>query len=138
MRTLTAPGAPPFGPLICYEAIFPSAVLAPGERPRWLVNVTNDAWYGNTPGPYQHFLQARVRAVEEGLPLVRAANSGISAIVDGYGRIVASLPLDAVGVIDATLPTVLATTLYARFGDLLLIAMLSLTAFSIILCKVYL
>jgi apolipoprotein N-acyltransferase len=138
LRTLTAGSAPPFGPLICYEVIFPAAVLAPGERPAWLINVTNDAWYGNTPGPYQHFLQAQVRAVEEGLPLVRAANSGISAIVDSYGRVLASLPLDRVGVVDATLPVGLATTLYGRLGDILLVAMLAFTAFGIILCKVYL
>src|SRR5690606_16995013 len=70
LRTLTVPGVPPVGPLICYEVIFPGAVVDPAERPGWLLNVTNDGWYGNTPGPYQHFLQARVRAVEEGLPLV--------------------------------------------------------------------
>ncbi len=138
LRGLTAGGAPPFAPLICYEAIFPAAVLPLGKRPQWMINVTNDAWYGNTPGPYQHFLQARVRAVEEGLPLVRAANSGISAVVDAYGRIIASLPLDHIGVIDATLPAAIAPTLYARLGDLLLLAMLSLTACGIILCKVYL
>ncbi len=83
---LTVPGAPPFQPLICYEVIFPGDVIEPGNRPGWMLNVTNDAWYGGTPGPYQHFLQARVRAVEEGLPLVRAANSGISAVVDAHGR----------------------------------------------------
>lgn len=118
LRTLTAPGAPPFGPLICYEVIFPGAVTEPGNRPSWLVNLTNDGWYGRTPGPYQHLLQARVRAVEEGLPLVRAANSGISAIVDPHGRLVASLGLDRQGVVDGDLPAALPPTPYARFGDL--------------------
>lgn len=124
MHTLRVPGAPVVGPLICYEAIFPGAVIEPGERPGWLVNVTNDAWYGDTPGPYQHFLEASVRAVEEGLPLVRAANSGISAVVDPYGRIVASLPLGRTGVLDSGLPAALAPTLYARFGDKIFLALL--------------
>jgi apolipoprotein N-acyltransferase len=104
--------------------IFPGAVLEPGKRPGWLVNVTNDAWYGATPGPYQHLLQARVRAVEEGLPLVRAANSGISAIVDPHGRLVASLALDRVGVVDGGLPVALPPTLYARLGDAVFFAFL--------------
>lgn len=123
-RTLSLPGAPPFAPLICYEIIFPGDVLAPGNRPGWLLNVTNDAWYGSTPGPYQHFEQARVRAVEEGLPLVRAANSGISAIVDGHGRIVASLSLEQIGTVDGGLPVGLPPTPYARFGDLIFLGLL--------------
>ncbi|MEX0591040.1 MAG: apolipoprotein N-acyltransferase, partial [Xanthobacteraceae bacterium] len=81
-RTLSIPRLPPASPLICYEAIFPGQVLPEGMRPAWLLNVTNDAWFGNTPGPHQHFAQARLRAIEEGLPLVRAANNGISAVVD--------------------------------------------------------
>jgi apolipoprotein N-acyltransferase len=124
LRTLPVPNAPLAGPLICYEVIFPGAVLEPGKRPGWLVNVTNDAWYGATPGPYQHLLQARVRAVEEGLPLVRAANSGISAIVDPHGRLVASLALDRVGVVDGGLPVALPPTLYARLGDAVFFAFL--------------
>ncbi len=119
LHTLDVPGAPPTAPLICYEVIFPGAVLEPGPRPGWMLNVTNDAWYGDTPGPYQHFLQARVRAVEEGLPLVRAANSGISAIVDGHGRVLASLALGRMGVVDGGLPEALPPTPYARFGDLI-------------------
>jgi apolipoprotein N-acyltransferase len=118
LETLVVPGTPPMGPLICYEAIFPGAVAAPDARPGWLVNVTNDAWYGRTLGPYQHFAAARMRAVEEGLPLVRAANNGISAVVDGYGRVLAALGLDETGVVDAALPRkVTGTTLYGRFGD---------------------
>ncbi|MEJ5080320.1 MULTISPECIES: apolipoprotein N-acyltransferase [unclassified Ochrobactrum] len=93
-----------FLPLICYEAIFPDELSYTGRKVTAIVNVTNDAWYGDTPGPYQHFRQAQVRSVEQGLPLVRAANNGISAVVDAYGRIIQELPLDAVGVIDAYLP----------------------------------
>ncbi|MBV9522638.1 MAG: apolipoprotein N-acyltransferase, partial [Alphaproteobacteria bacterium] len=117
-RTLDLPGLPPVGPDICYEIIFPHAVADERQRPQWLLNVTNDAWYGFTSGPFQHFAIARVRAVEEGLPLVRAANNGISGIVDAYGRVRVRLGLDAVGVLDGALPTALpAPTLYARFGD---------------------
>jgi apolipoprotein N-acyltransferase len=127
-RTLSLPGAPPFAPLICYEVIFPGAVVAPaGERPQWMLNVTNDAWYGATPGPYQHLAEARVRAVEEGLPLVRAANSGISAIVDAHGRILASLGLEQIGVVDGGLPVALLPTPYARFGDWIFLGLLLLT-----------
>jgi apolipoprotein N-acyltransferase len=98
------PGLPPVAATICYEAIFPDAVLNGGPRPDAILNVTNDAWFGQTPGPYQHLAQARLRAVEEALPLVRAANTGISAVIDPYGRIVASLPLGSEGVLDANLP----------------------------------
>ncbi len=128
LRTLPIPHAPPFGPLVCYEVIFPGAVIEPGNRPDWLINVTNDEWYGETPGPYQHFLQARVRAVEEGLPLVRAANSGVSAIVDAHGRVVASLGLGRVGVLDGGLPVSLPPTPYGRFGDWIFLALLMVNA----------
>jgi apolipoprotein N-acyltransferase len=126
LRSLELPGVPPFGPLICYEIIFPGAVIEPGNRPEWLLNVTNDGWYGNTPGPYQHFLQARVRAVEEGLPLVRAANSGISAIVDSEGRVGESIGLGQAGYIDGNLPQALPPTPYATLGDLVFLGLLML------------
>jgi apolipoprotein N-acyltransferase len=116
-RTLTLPGLPPVSPLICYEVIFPHAVVDEANRPVWILNVTNDAWYGFSSGPFQHFAIARVRAIEEGLPLVRAANNGISAVIDPYGRIVNRLGLDDVGVVDASLPKPIAATPYARFGD---------------------
>ena len=117
-RDVTAPGAPPFAPLVCYEAIFPGEVVPRGDRPGWMLNLTNDAWFGNSPGPYQHFQQARVRTIEEGLPLVRAANTGISAVVDPVGRVVRSLPLGVEGVLDAPLPVALGPTVYGRIGDL--------------------
>ncbi len=134
------PGAPDFLPLICYEIIFPSDavprserpgwlydhlgryldwpfVAGNGDRPAWLLNLTNDGWFGASAGPYQHFQQAQVRAIEEGLPLVRAANTGISAVVDPLGRVIAALPLGSEGVLDARLPQAIAPTLYERAGD---------------------
>ncbi|KJB95608.1 apolipoprotein N-acyltransferase [Skermanella aerolata KACC 11604] len=122
--TLDVPGLPPFSPLICYEVIFPGAVKDFHNRPDWLLNVTNDAWYGKTAGPHQHFEIARVRAVEEGLPLVRAANTGISGIFDGYGRVTAYLGLGERGVVDADLPVMLPITPYGRFGDIILVLLL--------------
>ncbi len=89
-----------------------------GERPGWIVNLTNDGWFGASPGPYQHLQQARIRAIEQGLPLVRAANTGISAVVDPLGRIIGSLPLGTEGVLDARLPRPTPLTPYARMGDL--------------------
>jgi apolipoprotein N-acyltransferase len=117
--TVSAPGLPPFSPLICYEVIFPGAVTDPANRPDWLLNVTNDGWFGRSPGPYQHFANARFRAVEEGLPLARAANTGISAMVDPFGRVMASLPLGTEGALDVLLPAPLAPTFFARTGLLL-------------------
>jgi apolipoprotein N-acyltransferase len=116
-RTLKLPGLPPVGPLICYEIIFGGDIVDRADRPGWLFNATNDAWFGISSGPHQHFASARFRAVEEGLPLVRAANNGISAVVDAHGRVTASLGLGATGVLDADLPLAVAATPYARFGD---------------------
>ncbi len=116
--TLTLPGLPPFGALICFEAIFPGAVTAAGKRPEWLLNLTNDAWFGETAGPYQHFEIARMRAIETGLPVVRVANTGISGAVDGFGRRLGRLGLGETGRLDIRLPAPLAETPYARAGDL--------------------
>ncbi len=118
LQTLSVEGLPAFSPLICYEVIFPGAVASGSARPQWLLNVTNDAWFGNSAGPRQHFAMARFRAVEEGLPLVRAANTGISAIVDSYGRQVAYLEFGESGILDGDLPRApVRRTIYARFGD---------------------
>ncbi|HVB89576.1 MAG TPA: apolipoprotein N-acyltransferase [Beijerinckiaceae bacterium] len=114
---LSVPGLPPVLPLICYEAIFPIEQAyhgAAGVRPGLLLNVTNDGWFGQTIGPYQHFAQARLRAIEEGLPLVRAANSGISAIVDPYGRTLTQLPLGVADVLDGRLPQRIKTPFFAK------------------------
>jgi apolipoprotein N-acyltransferase len=115
--TLGLGNLPSFSPVICYEVIFPAAVTGPGERPRWLLNITNDAWFGLTSGPYQHLASARLRSVEEGLPMIRAANTGISAVIDAYGRILASLGMEQEGVIDHRLPPSREATPYSRWGD---------------------
>jgi apolipoprotein N-acyltransferase len=116
-NSLQIPGAPRALPLICYEAIFPAEVATRDGRPGWIVNLTNDGWFGISTGPHQHLQQARLRAVEQGLPLVRAANTGISAVVDPLGRIVAQLGLGIEGVLDSRLPAAIAPTIYARAGD---------------------
>jgi len=115
-RPMTVPRAPPMLPLICYEIVFPDEAVPAGERPGWLLNLTNDGWFGNSTGPYQHLQQARVRAIEQGLPLVRAANTGISAVVDPFGRTIKALPLGTEDVLDAPLPRAIAPTLYVRTG----------------------
>jgi apolipoprotein N-acyltransferase len=114
---LEIPNAPRALPLICYEAIFPSDVATRNDRPGWIVNLTNDGWFGISTGPYQHLQQARLRAIEQGLPLVRAANTGISAVIDPVGRVVARLGLGVEGVLDSTLPAAIPPTVYARVGD---------------------
>lgn len=135
--TLETLGAPPVSPLICYEVIFPGHVItADGPRPAWLLNLTNDAWYGMSTGPYQHLAIARVRAIEEGLPLVRAANTGVSAIIDSYGRVLTSLELGRTGVIDSPLPFGLPPNIYATYGEsLFLIGWVFLFGFSLLLLR---
>jgi apolipoprotein N-acyltransferase len=132
-QTYRIPGAPPAGPLICYEVIFPGAVVG-RVRPGWVVNVTDDSWFGPSTGPWQHLLTARMRAIEEGLPIARDANTGISAIIDPLGRVTASLALGQQGNVDAGLPRALPITPYARLGDMgyfLLLAICFLAAFTI-------
>ncbi len=117
-QLVLVPDLPPFLALICYEAIFPHQMKAPEGRPDWIVQVTNDAWFGTLSGPYQHLAQARARAIEQGLPLARAANTGISAMIDAKGRLTKEIPLGQMGFTDAELPAALDETLYARSGDL--------------------
>lgn len=131
LKTFDVPGLPSFSPLICFEALFPGEVVSKNDvkRPEWLLNVTNDAWYGVSTGPYQHLALVRIRAIEEGLPLVRVANNGVSAVIDPCGRILHKLGLNDVGFIDFELPKALSQTLYSRFKDsilwgLLVIAMI--------------
>jgi len=117
-RSLQIPNAPRALPLICYEAIFPGGVATRDDRPGWIINVTNDGWFGMSSGPYQHLQQAQMRAIEQGLPIVRAANTGISAVIDPFGRVVARLGLGIEGVLDSSLPQAASPTIYARVGDL--------------------
>ena len=116
-RSVALPGGLKAAMLICYEAIFPHGLVDPADRPDLIVNVTNDGWFGASAGPYQHLAQARLRAIEQGLPLLRAANTGISAIVDAYGVERGRLAIMTRGVLDGRLPSALQVTVYGRFGD---------------------
>jgi apolipoprotein N-acyltransferase len=122
------PGAPLMTPLICYEIIFPGAVTDHQQRPGWFVNVTDDSWFGPWAGPYQHLLIARIRAIEEAIPVARAANTGISAVIDPVGRVTAQLGLGRMGALDVKLPRALGPSTYARFGDLIFLLMLMVSA----------
>jgi apolipoprotein N-acyltransferase len=126
-RTLAIPGTPAFSPVICYEAIFPGRVVDPRSRPSWILNVTNDGWFGDTAGPWQHLHQARLRAVEEGMPLVRVANTGVSAVIDSLGRMSKPLKVGERGTLDAPLPVALPDTLFARLGNFSLFVMIFLS-----------
>ncbi|HEY1837537.1 MAG TPA: apolipoprotein N-acyltransferase [Rhizomicrobium sp.] len=127
--TFDIPGAPPVTPLICYEILFPDEIAA-ARRPGWYVNVTDDSWFGppSSTGPYQHLLTARFRAIEQGLPIARDANTGISAVIDPVGRITVSLAAGQMGAIDAMLPAALPRTPYSRFGEWLFVVLLVLCA----------
>ena len=132
-RPLTPEGLPAFQPLICYEALFPGftrdAVRRAGRRPAWILNISNDAWFGLASGPWQHLNMASYRALEEGLPIVRATPTGVSAVIDAYGRIVpgARIGLGGLGVIDAHLPVALSPTPYQRHGELYFATMIFLS-----------
>ena len=115
-------------PLICYEGVFAQDVNSAPDRADFIVLITNDGWFGTRSGPYQHLVQAQLRAAEQGLPLLRAANTGISAVIDAEGRILDSLPLGDAGFVDARLPGALPPPLYSRTGDwpIFLLALLGL------------
>ena len=129
-------GVPAFQPLICYEALFPGlvrrAVNNAAVRPTWMVNVSNDAWFGATSGPWQHLNLASYRAIENGLPMVRATPTGVSAVVDAFGRspLDRRLGLGAMGVVDAPLPPALKNTTYRRHGELFFGLFLAISAFT--------
>ena len=124
--TLSLPGGVLAGLLVCYEVIFPDRLTDQAQRPQVLVNVTNDGWFGRSTGPHQHLAQARLRTIEQGLPLIRAANTGISAVIDSHGRVLQRLPLMEQGVIDSGLPVAIPPPPYARFGDWGLLVLLGL------------
>jgi apolipoprotein N-acyltransferase len=128
-KTFDVPGAPSVAPLICYEILFPEEIAAT-RRPGWYVNITDDSWFGppSSSGPYQHLLTARIRAIEQGVPIARDANTGISAVIDPVGRVTVSLGAGQMGVIDAMLPAALSPTLYSQFGEWSFIFLLLLSA----------
>lgn len=129
-RAVAAGTAPLVRPLICYEIIYAGDVIGGGERPGWFLQATNEAWFGNSPGPRQHFHKARVRAVEEGIPVIRSANTGISAVIDAHGRVLRRIPLNEQGVIDAALPAALNRTLASQFGNRAAFGLIVLTLFA--------
>ena len=132
-RTIALRGLPPFAAAICYEVTFPGAIVDEQERPDWILNLTNDAWYGRSSGPFQHLASARTRTVEEGLPMVRVANNGVSAVIDATGRVRARINLDTIGYADVALPAPGKPTLYSRAGDWPLVALLLLGALPVVL-----
>lgn len=134
-HTLTIPGAPPAAVLICYEIAFPGEGIDPANRPKWLMSLSDDAWFGDSAGPYQHLDLARLRAVQEGLPVIRSANNGISAVIDPYGKVMQSLAIGREGVLDARLPQPLEYTAYVNLYDWpFLIILIASTIFAL-LCR---
>ena len=122
-------------PLICYEAVFAHDVGGAAERPNFLIQLTNDAWFGTFAGPKQHLAQAKMRSIEQGLPMARAANTGISAMIDPYGRVLKSLALNEAGYVDASLPMPLPPTVYSKLGDLPVALLLIFVTFMVLLSK---
>ena len=137
-RLVMLKGIGKIGVLICYEVIFPDFIASDNERPDLILTLSNDAWFGNTVGPHQHFAQARLRAIEEGVPVLRAANTGISGVIDSYGRVLARTYLGTADVIDAAVPPAYPPTIYAQlrlFAPLALLAMYSLLCFWLEICS---
>jgi apolipoprotein N-acyltransferase len=116
LHTFSLPNLPPILSMICYEIIFPGALEAAKTRPQLVVNVTNDAWYGHTPGPYQHFRLAQIRAVESGVPIIRAANNGVSGFIDSHGKVTSALDLDVFGNLDAPIDQNASKTVYSSYA----------------------
>lgn len=133
-QLMAVEGLPPFQPLICYEAIFERHLLR-DQRPDWILQVTNDAWFGTWSGPYQHLAQARLRSIQSGLPLLRAANTGVSAVIDARGGMRATLALNREGVLDAPLPGALPPTLWWAWGDLPMLALMALAAAALAIAR---
>ena len=134
--TVKLKNLPPFSPLICYEVIFPNKITAEKNHPKWILNLTNDSWFGNSSGPYQHFAMAKVRAIEQGVPLVRVANTGISGVFDGYGRVIKKLGLNEEGFIDFNLPKPNSNKpFFVQVGETPVIAILFLTLALIFIFK---
>lgn len=133
-QVLDLPGIGPVLPLICYEGVFARDIAASPTRPNALLLITNDAWFGTVSGPYQHLAQARLRAVEQGLPMIRVANTGVSAMIDPAGRITARMALNTAGIRDVALPAPLPPTLYSRFNDLpiVLVLLCALAAMAVV------
>lgn len=126
-RAIEVLDKPKFGGLICYEVIFPHQITNPNDRPQWIVNLTNDGWYGDSAGPYQHLVSARMRAVEEGITIVRVAGSGISALIAPTGVVIRQIPLGEAGVLDVSLPKDMSfNTVYAKYGNIIILGWCSL------------
>ena len=128
---------PAFGALICYEIIFPAEITDAQNRPEWIALLTNDGWYGMSMGPYQHFVAARMRAAEEGLPIIRSANSGISGIIDSYGRTVQKLDLYEDNILDGYIPKAIAPTIYSQFSNILVLVICLVLMLVILLLSYY-
>lgn len=136
-QTIRVNGLPPFSPLVCYEIIFPGQSVNRTDRPDWILNITNDAWFGDSTGPYQHLVAARTRAIEEGLPVVRVAGTGISAFIDPYGRVRSSIPLNQAGIVDGDLLSKRAEqTLYTRIDDWSYFFFLSILAIGVVMAGI--
>ena len=133
--SILLPGGLKAALLVCYEVIFPDRLIDAADRPQLIVNVTNDGWFGRSTGPWQHLAQARIRAIEQGLPVIRAANTGISAVIDSHGRYLHRLPLMEPGVIDSALPAAIAITAYGRWSGLILLLLLAATTGGAIMLK---